>query len=63
MATSNNIQALTNAGLITSGYEFTADEQAAIESLSADEVQALISAADKLGKDFLAKSSPHGLLF
>ena len=43
-----NLERLKEAGLVPDEYEFDEDEQNAIESLSNQEVQALISSKEKL---------------
>jgi len=58
-----NIEKLKEAGLIPDDYEFDGDEQSAIESLSQQEVEALISSKEKLGADFINSHAPHGMMF
>ena len=58
-----NIERLTDAGVCTAGERFTEDEKKAIESLSHQEVDALISSKEKLGDDFIKKHVPHGMMF
>jgi hypothetical protein len=48
MSNSTNFDRLYDAGLIKDGYQFSEEELAAIETLSEQEVAALISAAHKL---------------
>lgn len=45
--------ALEQAGLIPAGFEFPSNASEILESLTDDEVQALISIGNKLGRDFL----------
>ncbi len=53
MTEGKNYQTLANAGLIEHGYDkFTDAEKSAIESLSPEELQALLSAKEKLGRSF-----------
>jgi putative heme iron utilization protein len=53
MSEGTNYQTLAKAGLIEQGYDqFTDAEKAAIESLSPEELQALLSAKEKLRKGF-----------
>ena len=63
MEPGNNFKLLSDAGLISSGYEFSPDEVDLIEQLSPQEVEVLISTAQRLGSDFLRQHAPHGLLF
>jgi hypothetical protein len=58
-----NLERLKEAGLVPDEYEFNEDEQSAIESLSSQEVQALISSKEKLGADFINTHAPHGMMF
>ena len=48
MISQTNYERLEDAGLIVRDHEFTEDELAAIESLTSTEVDAIISAAEKL---------------
>ena len=48
-----NQVALEQAGLIPAGFEFPTNASEILESLTDDEVQALISIGNKLGSDFL----------
>ena len=45
--------ALEQAGLIPAGFEYPSNASEILESLTDDEVQALISIGNKLGRDFL----------
>jgi hypothetical protein len=58
-----NLERLKEAGLVSQGYEFTQSEQNAIESLSKEEVNSLISSKKKLGEDFIKRHVPHGMMF
>jgi len=58
-----NLERLKQAGLVPDDYEFDASEQAAIESLSNQEVDSLISSKEKLGEDFMNAHVPHGMMF
>lgn len=58
-----NLERLKQAGLVPNDYEFDSDEQAAIESLSTQEVESLISSKNKLGEDFINEHVPHGMMF
>ncbi len=49
----SNLERLKRAGLIRSGYEFSKEDQRLLESLSEEEVEALISVKRKVGEDFL----------
>ena len=49
----SNIATLTNAGLIVANTTFSSDDQNAIESLTSDEVNALISISQKIGRSRL----------
>jgi hypothetical protein len=51
----SNIATLTSAGLIAKTATFNAADQQTIESLSPDEVNALISISKKLSPDFVAR--------
>lgn len=48
---------LEKVGLISAGYKFPESDEKLIESLTEAEVEALITVATKLGRDFLEK---HG---
>ena len=52
----SNISRLTGAGLIASGTVFSTDDQTTINSLSDDEVSALISISLKVSLDFLKRN-------
>jgi hypothetical protein len=52
----SNIATLMSAGLITSGSVFNPADTAAIENLSTDEVNALISVYNKVGLSFLSRN-------
>jgi hypothetical protein len=58
-----NIERLTEAGVVDDDYKFDDDEKEAIEALSHQEVNAIISSKDKLGEDFIKKHVPHGMMF
>jgi hypothetical protein len=58
-----NLERLQEAGLVDEDYEFTAEEEATIESLTDAEVNHLISSKEKLGESFIKKHVPHGLMF
>jgi hypothetical protein len=58
-----NIKTLTAAGVIPDGYKFTPGEKRAIESLSAQEVAAIVSARKKLGPNFIQAHAPHGFMY
>ena len=58
-----NLEQLQQAGLVDNDYEFTAEENAAIESLTDAEVNHLISTKEKLGEAFIKKHMPHGMMF
>jgi len=71
---STNIVTLTNAGLIASGATFSSEDQATIDNLSTDEVNALISVSQAVTTDFwsgtaarpppgLAHHTPDGIVF
>jgi len=53
---STNIVTLTNAGLIASGATFSSEDQATIDNLSTDEVNALISVSQAVTTDFLVRN-------
>jgi len=61
--TKTNLEQLQQAGLVDQDYEFTAEENAAIESLTDAEVNHLISTKQKLGEAFINKHVPHGIMF
>jgi predicted lactoylglutathione lyase len=58
-----NLERLKEAGLVPDDYEFDQNEETAIESLSNEEVNALISSKEKLGGDFIQTHVPHGMMF
>ena len=58
-----NLEQLQQAGLVDQDYEFTAEENAAIESLTDAEVNHLISTKQKLGEAFIKNPVPHGMMF
>jgi len=58
-----NLERLKQAGLVPNDYEFDEGEQTAIESLSSQEVDSLISSKNKLGEDFINEHVPHGMMF
>src|SRR5579863_7456314 len=63
-AVGKNMAALTKANVIPKGYEnFTPAEKKALESLSASEIAAIISARTKLGNKYFAKHAAHGMYY
>jgi hypothetical protein len=63
-----NLERLEQAGLITPGHDFSNDDLLLLESLSFDEVTALISVSAKIGADFLRRkvtgdNPPVGIVF
>ncbi len=56
----SNISKLTSAGLIAAGASFSDADQALLESLSDDEVNALISIKQKLPAEFLQRNCSGG---
>ena len=58
-----NLEKLQQAGLVDDDYELNDSEQDAIESLTDNEVDSLISSKDKLGEHFIRKHVPHGMMF
>ena len=58
-----NLERLKQAGMVPDDYEFNSSEEAAIESLSSQEVDSLISSKNKLGEDFINTHVPHGMMF
>jgi hypothetical protein len=59
-----NLATLTKAGVIPVGYSLlTSAEKEAIESLSASEVAAIISAKTKLGSQFFPNHASHGMFY
>ena len=68
MENPSNIQRLIEAGLIRAGHRFSDQDQRLLESLSEDEVEALISVKIKLGEDFFNRNTvlaypPVGIVF
>jgi uncharacterized protein YjgD (DUF1641 family) len=64
--TMSNRATLENAGLIPKKYDFSKADSAIIESLTREEVNALINIANKLTLDLLkrtSKDTPVGILF
>ncbi len=61
--TKTNLEQLQQAGLVEEDYKFSAEEEAAIESLTEAEVNHLISSKEKLGEAFIKKHMPHGVMF
>jgi hypothetical protein len=64
--TLSNRATLEKAGLIPKKYEFSKTDSAIIESLTREEVKALINIANKLTLDLLkrnAPGTPSGILF
>ena len=65
---SSKIRRLVDAGLIRAGHEFSDEDQKLLESLSEDEVEALISVKTKLGEEFFNRNTdlaypPVGIVF
>jgi hypothetical protein len=58
-----NLERLQQAGLVPDEYEFNQNEKDAIESLTDEEVNGLISSKEKLGEDFINTHMPHGMMF
>jgi hypothetical protein len=58
-----NLERLKQAGLVPDDYEFEGEDETAIESLSSQEVDSLISSKEKLGEDFIQRHVPHGMMF
>jgi len=58
-----NIERLTQSGVCPASHHFDEEEKKAIESLSPQEVDAIISSKEKLGDDFIKKHVPHGMMF
>lgn len=52
----SNLSTLTTAGLIAQGATFSAEDQQLIESLTQDEVSALISVKNKLNAAFVSRN-------
>ena len=61
---SGNLRRLTEAGIIPAGYKrFSPAEKEAINSLSDDEVGAIVATKTKLGKKFFPKHASHGMYY
>jgi hypothetical protein len=65
---SSKIRRLVDAGLIRAGHKFSDEDQMLLESLSEDEVEALISVKTKLGEEFFNRNTdlaypPVGIVF
>ena len=58
-----NLERLKQADVVPADYEFDESEKAAIESLSSQEVDSLISTKNKLGENFINEHVPHGMMF
>ncbi len=59
----SNIEKLTDAGIIPKGYDrLTEDEKSAINSLCAEEVDAIISASEKI-YPLMEAHQPHGMAY
>ena len=58
-----NLERLQQAGLVPDEYEFNQNEKDAIESLTDEEVNGLISSKEKLGENFINTHMPHGMMF
>jgi hypothetical protein len=59
---------LQEAGLIVKDHEFSKEDRSLLESLSEDEVEALISIKKKLGENFFRRNTcgaypPLGIVF
>jgi hypothetical protein len=68
MGSPSKIQHLVDAGLIRAGHQFSDQDRQLLESLSDDEVEALISVKTKLGEDFFNRNTalaypPVGIVF
>lgn len=68
MESPSKIQRLVDAGLLRAGHQFSDQDQQLLESLSEDEVEALISVKMKLGEDFFNRNTdlaypPVGIVF
>ena len=64
----SNLDRLEKAGLIKPGSKFSKEDHRLLESLSHEEVEALISVKRKVGDDFLRRNtggedSPVGIVF
>ncbi len=63
-AKKTNVEKLSEAGVIPSGYKFlTPTEKAALEGLSPSEVKAIIVTKTKLGPKFFKKHASHGMVY
>jgi hypothetical protein len=59
-----NLAILTKAGVVPTDYAlFSPAEKAAIETLSAGEVAAIISTKTKLGPKFFSNHASHGMFY
>jgi hypothetical protein len=63
-----NWKLLEEAGLISKDHEFSKEDRRLLESLSEDEVEALISIKKKLGENFFRRNTcgaypPLGIVF
>lgn len=60
-----NLEALKDAGVIAAECEdhMTDDDRAAVDSLTTDEISAMISGGQKLGQNFFERLCPHGIYF
>ena len=67
MSDSTNLDRLTSKGIIPEGYDGLSDaEKAAIEGLSGEEVDSIISASNKIHgehPEFLKRHAPHGMSY
>ena len=64
MSDATNKERLTKAGVIPADYKGLTDaEEAAINSLSSEEIDAIISASSKVSGDFFKKHAPHGMAY
>lgn len=65
MTKSTNLERLQEGGIVPTDYEdhFTDAEMAAIESLTTNEVDAIISSAAKMDPEFIKRHAPHGILY
>jgi len=57
----SNVATLQNAGLIPANANFSASDTQIIESLSQEEVNALVSISQKLTPDFVARNFGGGV--
>jgi hypothetical protein len=58
-----NLEKLKEANVVDADYKLSDKDQEAIESLSDDEVDSIISTKEKLGESFIKKHVPHGMMF